>query len=253
MAVLEQDGIAKLTMRRLAVDLDTGPASLYVYVRSTTEIHALVIDRLLGELELTWSGRGSWQTRLRRLLVGYIDILVQHPGLARSALVTWPDGRNYLDVLELALRLLSAAGVPDSRAAWGVDALLQQATAMAAEYGSRGEPDRPQSIEQLSALIDGADPARHPTLTRLGGAQLVGGQRDERRDWALDALVAGIVATPCRPGESRADTHHPGVNGQPAVDPRDLSSSASRQEVLPVHGQSDGVVTSSPPTSRGDS
>lgn len=196
MAVLEQDGIEKLTMRRLAADLDTGPASLYVYVRSTTEIHALMIDRLLGELDLVWNGRGHWQTRLRRLLVDYIDVLARHPGLARSAVVTWPEGSNYLDVLELVLRLLVAGGVSDSSAAWGVDVLLQQATAMAAEYGARGQSDHPQTTDELGGMFDRVDPGRHPNLRRLGSALLAGGEHGARRDWAIDALVAGIASTP---------------------------------------------------------
>lgn len=200
MAVLRQDGVEKLTMRRIATDLDTGPASLYVYVRSTTEIHALLIDRLLADLDLTWNGRGDWHRRLHRLLVDYVELLASHPGLARSALVTWPQGAHYLDLIELILRLLITGSAPDVRAAWGVDVLLQQATAMAAEYGSRGEPDHPQTTDQLLAAFDSADPARHPTLTRIGGPQMLGGERGERRDWAIHALIAGVTATP-QPGE----------------------------------------------------
>lgn len=199
MAVLRQDGVHKLTMRRIATDLDTGPASLYVYVRSTTEIHALLIDRLLADLDLTWKGRGDRRRRLHRLLVDYVELLATHPGLARSALVTWPQGAHYLDLVELMLRLLTTEGVPDGRAAWGVDVLLQQATAMAAEYGSRGEPGHPQTTDQLLEAFDSADPARHPTLARIGGRQMLGGERGQRRDWAIDALVAGVIATP-RPG-----------------------------------------------------
>lgn len=199
MAVLRRDGAEKLTMRRIATDLDTGPASLYVYVRSTTEIHALLIDRLLTELDLSWNGRGDWHRRLRRLLVDYVTLLASHPGLARSALVTWPQGENYLDLVELMLRLQTAGGVPEGRAAWGVDVLLQQATAMAAEYGSRGQADHDQTTDELQSSFSDPDAGRHPTLARIGGDQMVGGETGERRDWAIDALIAGVAATP-RPG-----------------------------------------------------
>src|SRR4051794_18824654 len=163
MTVLEGDGFEKLTMRRLATDLDTGPASLYVYVRNTQEIHALLIDRLLADLDVSWSGRGEWQGRLRRLLVDYIGVLLEHPGLARSAVTTWPQGPHYLDLVEFVLRLLTAGGVPARRAAWGVDVLLQQATAMAAEYGTRGDDDGQDPGDLLSAF-DETDPGRHPNL-----------------------------------------------------------------------------------------
>lgn len=201
--VLQTEGFEKLTMRRLALALDTAPASLYVYVASTTELHAYLLGRLLDRLDVRWSGRGDWRARLRRLLVDYVDLLVGQPALARAALVTWPKGPAYLDLVDLVLRLLTAGGVPDARAAWGVDVLLQQATAMAAEYGSRGEETGDGAAEpgaEVAAELAAADERRHPALVRIGAAQLTGGDPYARRDWALDALVEGILATP-RPGE----------------------------------------------------
>lgn len=198
-AVLERDGFEKLTMRRLAHDLDTGPASLYVYVRSTTEIHALVIDRLLADLDLGWNGKG-WQPRLRQLLIDYIGVLLRYPGLAKSAVATWPEGPHYLDLVELILRLLTTGGVPVRRAAWGVDILLQQATAMAAEWSTRRNSDQAQDIEDLSTVLRGASEQRHPFLWQLGTEAMTGGEDGSRGDWAIDALVTGISTT-SRPGE----------------------------------------------------
>ena len=41
-------GVERVTMRRVAAELDTGPASLYVYVRDTEELHTAVLEELLG-------------------------------------------------------------------------------------------------------------------------------------------------------------------------------------------------------------
>ncbi|WP_222843985.1 TetR/AcrR family transcriptional regulator [Cellulosimicrobium sp. CUA-896] len=54
--VLKRDGAEKLTIRRVADELDTGPASLYVYVKNVTVLHALLIDGLLADLDLAWDG-----------------------------------------------------------------------------------------------------------------------------------------------------------------------------------------------------
>lgn len=194
-AVLTSEDPAKLTMRRLAADLDTGPASLYVYVRNTTELHALVIDRLLADLDVEWMREEGWRLRLRRLLTAYVHLLVGYPALARSALHVWPEGPHYLDLVELVLRLLRHGGVPDAQAAWGVDVLLQFATGMAAEWGARGESDE-QDVEDLAGLLDSATPERHPILASIGAETLVGGEQEARRDWALDAVISGVVATP---------------------------------------------------------
>jgi len=46
LAALRDGGPAALTMRGLAVRLDTGPASLYAWVRNQRELHVLVLDSI---------------------------------------------------------------------------------------------------------------------------------------------------------------------------------------------------------------
>jgi hypothetical protein len=144
---------------------------------------------------MQWDGHGDWRLRLHQLLTDYVRLLEAHPGLARSALVVWPNGPHYLDLVELILQLLTNAGVPAGRAAWGVDVLLQLATAMAAEYGTRGERDD-QGVADLAATLHTATPDRHPILTGLGAARMLGGERGTRRDWALNAAITGVAGTP---------------------------------------------------------
>ena len=45
---MQAEGLDRVTMRRLAQELDTGAASLYVYVRNTAELHAAMLEELLG-------------------------------------------------------------------------------------------------------------------------------------------------------------------------------------------------------------
>lgn len=195
MSVIVSDGIDRLTMRRLATELDTGPASLYVYVRNLTELHAHLIDRLIAELDVSWDPSGDWRTRLRTVLTDYVEVLVAHPGLARSALVVWPDGPHYLDLVELVLTLLMAGGVPKTNAAWGVDLLLQYATAAAAEWSTRGEDDE-QAEGDIADSLSHADPARHPLVAEFGPTVMVGGEPGERLAWFLEVLITGIAMTP---------------------------------------------------------
>src|SRR5581483_8827266 len=104
------------TMRRLASELDTGPAALYVYVTNVAELHGALLDELLNELPRA--------DTLVDLLCGYTELLARYPGLARSVLSLWPSGPNYLHLIDDVLALLLAAGVPGQQAAWGVDVLL---------------------------------------------------------------------------------------------------------------------------------
>ena len=40
--ILERDGLSGLSLRRIATALDTGAASLYVYLANLNELHALI-------------------------------------------------------------------------------------------------------------------------------------------------------------------------------------------------------------------
>jgi AcrR family transcriptional regulator len=104
-AILRAEGLRKVTMRRLAQELDTGPASLYVYVRNTDELHAAVLDELLGTVGPA-PAEGGWRERLERVLTDYTAMLMAHPSLARSALTARPSGPNYLRLIETLLGLL---------------------------------------------------------------------------------------------------------------------------------------------------
>ncbi|MFE9558320.1 hypothetical protein ACFYOD_33215 [Streptomyces sp. NPDC006703] len=50
--LLERESMDAVALRRLAKDLQTGPASLYAYVRALQELHALVLDRVPANVDL---------------------------------------------------------------------------------------------------------------------------------------------------------------------------------------------------------
>ncbi|MFB7501367.1 TetR/AcrR family transcriptional regulator [Streptomyces sp. NPDC056161] len=190
-AVLRAEGLRKVTMRRLAQELDTGPASLYVYVRNTDELHAAVLDELLGTVGRV-AAEGSWRERLTAVLTEYTGMLLAHPTLARSALTARPSGPHYLRLIETLLALLDAGGVPPAQAAWGVDLLLQHATATAAEHA--GQDAAPADWDALGGAVHGASEQTHPHIAATAGL-LLSGAPEARLAWAFDALVNGIAQT----------------------------------------------------------
>jgi AcrR family transcriptional regulator len=195
--VLRAEGLQRVTMRRLAQELDTGPASLYVYVASTAELHAAVLDEFLGEVDLgPVRAAGHWLERVEAVLGSYEAVLYQHPGLARSAVAARPSGPNYLHLLEGLLSLLKEGGVPDGQAAWGVDVLLLVATAGAAEQSTRAES--PRADDEWSALtvaLRGASSQDHPNVAGRAD-QLLSGTPKLRSAWTVRMLLDGILHTP---------------------------------------------------------
>jgi AcrR family transcriptional regulator len=197
-ALVRAEGLDRVTMRRLAQELDTGAASLYVYVRNTAELHAAVLDELLGAVDLRPAGR-DWRERLVGVLLSYTRVLFEHPGLAQSALVARPSGERYLNLLETLLALLAEGGVPPDRAAWAVDLLLQFGTATAAEQTTRDRAvDAQDEVDALTAALRGVSAGAHPHLAALGG-QLLSGTGLERLAWGFHVLVNGTLHTARRP------------------------------------------------------
>ena len=190
-AIMRADGLRKVTMRRLAQELDTGPASLYVYVRDTAELHAAVLDELLGTIKPS-PAKGDWRHRLEKLLTSYTAMLFEHPGLARAALVARPSGEHYLNLIERLLALLAEGGVPPEQAAWGVDLLLQFATATAAEHATEASTDDWDAITR--ALREASD-RTHPHIAALA-PDLISGRPEERLSWGFHTLINGILHTP---------------------------------------------------------
>lgn len=195
LSILQNEGLSKVTVRRIAAALDTGPASLYVYVRSTEDLHAQMLDALLGSLATAMPADGTWKERLIAALTQYMRTLFRYPEMARLTLFNWPTGPNYLAFVDLLLALLREGGVGDREAAWGVDLLLQFVTATATEQGARKvSPRAAEEMEALTNVFAKADALVYPQIARLSD-ELVSGDGATRFAWGLDVLITGIFAT----------------------------------------------------------
>ena len=196
--VMQAEGLDRVTMRRLAHELDTGAASLYVYVRNTAELRAAMLDELLGQVDLgPVTAAGDWRDRLITVLWSYTAVLFEQPGLAQSALVTRPSGPAYLGLADGILALLGAGGIPGDRAAWAVDLLLHFATATAAEQGTREHAvDAQDEQDTLAAALHDAPAAAFPHIAAVGAAELLSGSGPDRLTWGFHVLISGILQTP---------------------------------------------------------
>lgn len=193
-AILRSEGLAKVTMRRLARELDTGAASLYVYVADTDELHAAVLDELLGDAlrQPRPTPSDSWEDAVEQLLAAYADVLLAHPSLARSALTAWPHGPHYLALIDSLLGLMRGGGVRPERAAWGVDLLLLHVAASAAEHAARRSDE---AVERDRRTLSREVRESGLPHVRALAEPLLSGSPAARRSWAVRALLRGITST----------------------------------------------------------
>lgn len=192
--IFRADGLSKVTMRSVAQALDTGHASLYVYVKNTEDLHAQVLDAELSSLALPDAGR-PWRDSLITLLIDYGNILLSHAEIARMAIRTRPNGPNSAALVEAILAQLARGGVTGLPAAWGVDVLLQYPTAVAAEHGDSSPAGSPPTIASQTPDTHApgpVDPKRYPHTAAVA-EHLVSGTPQSRAEWAINVLIDGLL------------------------------------------------------------
>ncbi|WP_406085602.1 TetR/AcrR family transcriptional regulator [Streptomyces virginiae] len=123
--LLDADGLARFSMRRLAAGLGVTAMSLYWYVDTKQDLLELALDSALGELELppetaegtestAESGDAGWPGRLKALARGYRRVLADHPWLAPLT-AAYPNIGPHARAFDAALqRLLDATGLVDA-------------------------------------------------------------------------------------------------------------------------------------------
>src|SRR4029450_8433600 len=67
LAVIAQDGVQDLTMRRLAARLGVVPGALYHHVRNKERLHDLVLDNVLAEVDFNIDPSLGWTAQLKLL------------------------------------------------------------------------------------------------------------------------------------------------------------------------------------------
>jgi AcrR family transcriptional regulator len=134
LTIARDEGVEALTMRGLAHALDTGAASLYVYVANRDELGDLLFDAAVGTIETEPTDPGRWREQLQGLAARMVHMMaVEYPGMARLAMARIPVGDNALRVVESMLSLLKAGGVDDQGAAYAGDLISVYVTAIAYE------------------------------------------------------------------------------------------------------------------------
>ena len=187
-----------MSLRKVAAALETGPASLYAYVRDLDELHALVLDRALAKVDLRVPRSGGWREGVVRVLESYAHVLSASPGLANLAFGTIAVGPNAMRVTEKLLDLLDQGGVDPASGAWAVDLVILYVTAIVAEHVDGLEPGAPDG-----AVANAVANASQGEFPRVFAARdhLLSGTGEERFAWAIEVFLRGIVATP-RPAPS---------------------------------------------------
>ena len=109
--IADMEGVDAVSMRRIASELGSGPASLYRYVNSKDDLLSLMVEQIMGELKLPRPSK-SWRADLRKIAFGIRAMVLSHPWMTSVSLFRPALGPNSLTATEATLRVLDGLGLP---------------------------------------------------------------------------------------------------------------------------------------------
>jgi len=201
-AVLDEAGVAGLSMRKVAEQLGTGAATLYAYVSGRDELLELVFDELVGSVPLPSAPDPErWREQVMTVMRGLHAVLVSHRDAALAGLGRIPTTPKTMAASEVMCTVMRAGGLSDRAIGLGLDAIMLYVCAAAFEDSMF---DKTMSPEEFRAYHDSvhdffrALPAdRFPVLASLI-EPMTGAGGEERFDFGLEVILAGLEAVSAR-------------------------------------------------------
>jgi TetR/AcrR family transcriptional regulator, tetracycline repressor protein len=197
--LLDREGASGLSMRRLADELGSGAGAIYWHVANKEQLIQLMFDRVIGDLPLPDVDPSRWQEQIKQAARDARASMTDHPGLAELSFGRIPLGPNAVRYFEWHLSVLRAGGLPDRVAALAGDLIYLYVDSFSFEEcvgvpPPSGEGSSPADfIGELRAYLASLPADRFPNITELADALTTGGS-DERFEFGLDILVAGLAA-----------------------------------------------------------
>jgi AcrR family transcriptional regulator len=213
LAVIAEQGVQALTMRSLATRLGVVPGALYRHVRNKQQLHDLLLDGVLAEVDFNIGPSLGWTEQLKILAHRLRRVLEQHPGVAGILKTRDPLGPHSLALAEALLGPLQAAGFADRDAGLAFFLLVDYTIGFAVSSPSTSVNEQrvrdPATRAQLHQFFRSLPPERFPALVALGEHVWVD-NRDQRFTAGLQVLVDGLAHARTSPS-----AQHPG--GRPTT------------------------------------
>lgn len=180
-ALADGEGLAALSMRRVAERLGVTAMSLYTYVPSKAELVDVMLDTVLGELP-TPEPPGpevpaGWRARLERVARDKWALYLRHPWLLQVSTSRPPMGPNLMARYEYELGAVEGTGLPDVAMDLVVTLVgdyvhgAARAAVAAVQIQQRSGMSDAQWWEGYAPLLAQVlDPRKYPVSSRVGSA-----------------------------------------------------------------------------------
>ena len=197
--VLDREGLAGFSMRRVADELDTGAASLYWHVGSKDGLLDLIMDEVIGEQEVPDPEPDRWQEQLKEVARTMRATIRRHRDIVEISIGRVPMGPNALRYTERVVAILRAGGVPDQLAVQSyllllsvVNGFTMDEAGYEAETEAGAAPPLEEGAEMVGDYLRSLPANQFPNTIEVA-AHFADADQEGRFELLLDLFVEGLA------------------------------------------------------------
>lgn len=202
MALLDSEGLAGLSMRKLAATLDAGATSLYWHVQTKDDLIDLVIDEIYGEIDVPEPELAGWRAGVTLFAHSLRATVLRHAWLPEVLYSRPRLGPNAMSVGSRGIVLFAAAGFVDREVDYAMGAVMSYVIGSASSEVSvrttiketgKSMEDWAREISQLTQNSGQHDAGAEGRMQWPSGTD-VDTMQTEAFAFGLDSLLDGMKA-----------------------------------------------------------
>jgi AcrR family transcriptional regulator len=194
------EGLAAVSMNRIATKLESSAMSLYRYVAAKDELLALMVDAALGPAPASPPPTEGWRAELSQWAWAYHAVLRRHPWVLRVPISGPPITPNYTAWMEWGLTSLRDTALTEGEKLSVIlllSGFVRNEATLVADLDQAAGTDKPEIMptwgRQLRALTDRERfPALHAALASEAFEQ--DDDPDDEFVFGLERILDGIDA-----------------------------------------------------------
>lgn len=188
-AVADAEGLAAVSMQRVAADLGYTKMSLYRYLPGKAELVALMVERGMGDPPAL--SPQAWRESLAEWARQLMAAFLRHPWSLAATVGARPLGPRELGWMESALAVLAGLPLTGAERLDAMVVLVGHARALAEQVTSNN-PEAQMSVAMAAVIQQHEE--RFPHLAAAMGEAAAAGQQDQAFDFGVERILDGLAA-----------------------------------------------------------
>ncbi len=196
LAIVDEEGLDKLSMRRLGARLGVDPMAVYYHVPNKDALHDMLVEAVMSEMDLASDDPlAVFEDRIVNAGRAYRDAMYRHANALPIVLGRGPRTLAALRPVELLVGIYRDAGLGSSDAVSAMNVTAAMVRGAVSMYADDPGPERTRAaIRGLATMLP---PDEFPNL--IGAVETFPHDPDGEFEWALRTLASGLVTSRLAP------------------------------------------------------